>query len=391
MSKCSRAALPLLDAAKNRIVPLLLVVSVFGIPESGAYTGQLLATYDYEISRFLMHPSQPIMYASVTNLNSVVAIDTKTLKVVSTTFVGSNPTGMAVSNDGSRLYVANSSSNFIGVVDTKTGAFVKHLAVPELPRDVEVGHDGRLYVLGDSSLMQRDPETGATVGGNVGPSFLVYSGEIAISRDKTRLYYGDYGLSPASLYQFDVSTGAATLLWESPHGGTSGSNGQDLGVSHDGSFVSYAAGFGQVGYSIAKYRTSDMLIEGTFNTGAYPREIAFSPDDAVAYTVHTAGAIDLWDTKSFLSLGSIGMQGEAYELEVDSTGRYLFAAVGGFSSPYGLRVFDTGRIPPIPEPSTGILAALGFVVTLSAARRRTRVGMQWSTGRDISKCAGVAI
>src|SRR6185436_9022461 len=132
--------------------------------------------------------------------------------------------------------------------------------------------------------MQIDPATGQSVGANL-PNVFVYGGELAISPSRDRLYYADYGLSPASLYQFDLTVSPPKLLWESPHGGLSGSNGQDLAISPDGSFVSYACGAGQGGYVIAKYRTSDMAILGTFNTDAYPREITFSPDGTTAYTV----------------------------------------------------------------------------------------------------------
>lgn len=349
-----------------------LSLGLLGSHDSHAYGGETVASFDYGVSRFLMSPDRPVMYVSATSINSVVAIDTNTLQVLSTTYAGSNPTGMAISADGDLLYVANSGSNFIGVIDTHTGSLVASIASPEVVSDVEVGRDGRLYVLGTDSLMQIDPRTGASAGPNIDHQRMVYSGELAISPDKGTLYYANYGLSPASLYQFDVSTDTARLLWESPHGGTSGSNGQDLAISHDGSFVSYATGAGQIGYSIAKYRADGMLIEGSFNTGAYPREITFSPDDAVAYTVNESGAIKIWDTQTFLSQGQFSLQGEAYELAVDGSGRYLFAAVAGYDTAAGLRVIDTGRIAAVPEVSSAGLMALGLGGLVVATRRSMR-------------------
>jgi YVTN family beta-propeller protein len=330
--------------------------------------GTLEKTYPtLGVNKFVLDPTKPYIYATVWSQNSIAIINTNTLALENMVFIGSGPAGLAISSDGNRLYVANASSNFIGVLDTNTRTTLPSIQVPESPRDVEVGADGRLYVLGNNSLMQINPATGATMGTNIGPSFMVYSGELAISPNKDRLYYADYGLSPASLYQFDVTANPPVELWESPHGGTSGSNGQDLDISHDGSFISYPCGAGQIGYSIAKYRTSDMAILGTFNTGAYPREIAFSPDDAVAYTVHTAGLIDVWDTKTFLSLGTIHTTGtnvsDISELLVDRTGKHLFAAYSdSYYGNYELRVYDTGRI--VPEPSCAVLA---FIVLLSVA------------------------
>lgn len=331
------------------------------------YVGETLATFDFNASRLLMNPSTGIMYASALNQNSVVGIDTETLKIVSNTFVGSRPDGLALSNDGSKLYVAVSGSNFIGVIDTQSNQLINSINVQSNPTDVEVGLDGRLYVLTSSAISVRDPVTGANIGSQL--PIRPYSGEMTMSPDKSTLYYADYGLSPASLYKIDVSGVAPSVLWESPHGGTSGSNGQDLAISHDGSFVSYATGSGQIGYSIAKYRTSDMAIEGTFNTGAYPREITFSPDDAVAYTVNQPGLINHWDTQTFRSLGPFAVNGEVFELEVDATGRYLFASMAGGASTGRLLVLNTGRMA-VPEPGTLWLFALGLFGLLLTGQRR---------------------
>ncbi|GEM_PF-4886814 len=132
---------------------------------------------------------------------------------------------------------------------------------------------------------------------------------------------------------------------------------------------------GQIGYSIAKYRTSDMLIEGSFNTSSYPREITFSPDDAVAYTVNEAGSIKLWDTRTFLSLGKFSIDGEASELEVDASGRYLFAALNGndwnTEDSGRLVIFDTGRVAAVPEPTRAALFSLG-VAAIFFARKYAR-------------------
>src|SRR4029077_10646130 len=129
----------------------------------------------------------------------------------------------------------------------------------------------------------------------------------------------------STLYRFDVSTTSPSLTWKTPFGSV-GSNGQDVTLSHDGSFISYATGSGQNGYQIAKIRTSDHAILGSFNTGAYPRVIAFSPDDQLAYAVHTDGEIDLFNTNTFLAAGKILASGQASDLALDSTGRYLFAS-----------------------------------------------------------------
>ena len=122
-----------------------------------------------------------------------------------------------------------------------------------------------------TTYFNRIETTGASTGPSIG-GFLVYSGSMEISPDRNTLYYADYGLSPGTIYKFDVSGPTPVLVYETPFDAV-GENGQDLELSHDGTFLSYATGGGQNGTQIAKFRTSDFATLGSFNTGAYPRQM----------------------------------------------------------------------------------------------------------------------
>ena len=344
-------------------------------PAALAARGDLLATYNFEATRFAQHPTQPLLYASLRRDNSVAVINTETLALVANVPVGASPYGLTLSPDGSRLYIATSGVNSLAVMDTATRTMLPSLALNQRPLDVEVGLGNRLFVLGGENIMQIDATTGAPAGPNLGA--YVYSGELEISPDRRTLFYGDYGLSPSSLYKFDVSGTDAPLLWESGHG-DSGSNGQDVTISHNGRFIAYPNGSGQGGYKIARYRTSDMEIEGYYDTGAYPRHIAFSPDDLYAYTAHTGGLVDVFDANTFAEEAPIRVSGgyfnEPSELIVDASGRHLFAAFPleyDNSRPATLKVYDTGRVA-VPEPWTG--ATFLLPAALVALRRERRVG-----------------
>jgi YVTN family beta-propeller protein len=290
------------------------------------------------------------MYATIPSQNAVAIINTDTLALEGTYFVGSGPTNIALSPDGLTAYIANSTSDFVVVFDTQARTVTNSLFIPQQPQDVVLGNNNRLFVLGSDSIFQIDATSGASAGPAItGGAVSIYAGALEISPDRNTLYYGNYGVSPSTLYKFRVTTSTPELLLQTPFG-EAGSNGQDLTLSHSGAFISYACGYGQGGYQIAKFRTSDFATLGTFYTDAYPREIAFSPDDLVAYTVHTSGEIDVFDTNSYLSLGPIMAPDEATELAVDATGRYLFAS---YEDPYGggypgIRVFDTGRMAQSP-------------------------------------------
>ena len=62
----------------------------------------------------------PSAYVANGDNSSVSVIDLETRTVLDTLNVGSSPTGMAATPDGSRVYVVNSGSNSVSVIDTAT-------------------------------------------------------------------------------------------------------------------------------------------------------------------------------------------------------------------------------------------------------------------------------
>jgi DNA-binding beta-propeller fold protein YncE len=313
---------------------------------------QLAASYPLAASKFAQHPSQPRLYASVPNQNAVAVIDTQSLALVSTVFVGSNPRGLALSPDGATLFVATSGATQLARLDTSTLQLLTPIPLPTLPSDVEVGLNGIAFVTPapqTTGIMQVDTLNGQYLGEFSLTVFVYGGGMLEISPDRATLYFANVGLSPGTLAAFDVSTATPALLYKNPHGAL-GSNGQDLALSGDGSFISYACGGGNFGYDIFKISTAGFGVLGSFLTGPYPREVVFDPAGTRAFAVHTAGHIDVFDAQTFLSLREIATTGESSELAVDATGRYLFAA---FDTE--LRVWDLAEA--IGSPFCGGVAA----------------------------------
>jgi DNA-binding beta-propeller fold protein YncE len=305
--------------------------------------GQSVKTYNFSAAKFAIHPTKNILYATAPGLNSVIAIDTATLQVIGTRFTGSKPFGLSLSPDASRLYVANTGSqaSAIAVIDTATFTALPAIPLTTTPLDIAAGNDNRLYISsgGDSfgSLLQVDAGTG--VAAQFGSS---YDNLLQISPDRNTLFTADEGLSPGTLMKYDVSTATPQPVWTNPFASL-GSNGEDLKVSHDGSLIAYLCGSGNAdGYDTALIRTSDMLVLGTLDTDPYPEHIAFSPDDRTAYTsdrLFSPYYVKVWDTTSFFSMGTIPTDGEAVEMAVDPSGRYLFVSFQD-----SVRVYRTGAV-----------------------------------------------
>ena len=357
--------LPVIFCCPGRLFLVLVcwLSALFVATNAHAALGDVVAESSSPASAFVMHPTQPIMYATIPSQNSIAIIDTNTL-AASTVFVGSRPTNLALSPDGSKAYIANSASNFVIVLNTQTQTIVNSFLLPEHPQDVVFGSQNRLWVLGENQIFQIDATTGASTGPSIGGyngGVFIYSGSLEISPDRNTLYYGDYGLSPSTMYKINVSGSTPVLLRQTPFG-TGGENGEDLTLSHNGNFICYTTGAGQNLYDIAKFRTSDFASLGSFVTGPYPQALAFSPDDSVVYaSVHTGAGIKVFNANTFLELGIISGPEVATRLAVDSTGRYLFA---GYTETFGdfggTRVYD---LSPLPDSQLGNISTRALVQT----------------------------
>jgi YVTN family beta-propeller protein len=200
--------------------------------------GDIVAQYNLPTSSFVMMPTQPLMYATIPSENSIAIINTDTLVVESTVFVESGPTNLAFSPDGSKAYIANSTSNFVAVFHTQSRTVIDSFLLPEQPQDVVFGSLNRLWVLGGSQIFQIDATTGASTGPSISNPPFIYSGALKISPDRNTLYYADYGLCGATMYKMDVSGTNPVVVLQAE----AGCNGEDLSLSHNGNFICFATG-----------------------------------------------------------------------------------------------------------------------------------------------------
>ena len=149
----------------------LLVALVQPTTVAQAQIGVVLKTFDLKAGQLLLDPARPQLYATLPDDNSLAVINTDTNTVVTTFFIGSNPAGMAISPDGTRLYVANSGSASIGVVDLTTLTALASLPAPFPANTIAAGLGNRLYLSGPDTgsfnatgIAQIDATTGALQG-----------------------------------------------------------------------------------------------------------------------------------------------------------------------------------------------------------------------------------
>ena len=97
-------------------------------------------------------PDGSHVYVGTEYDNSVTVIATATNTVVAKVAVGLNPVGVAVTPDGARVYVANYSENTVSVIATATNTVVATVPVGIHPQGVALTPDGtRVYVANNGS------------------------------------------------------------------------------------------------------------------------------------------------------------------------------------------------------------------------------------------------
>ena len=154
--------------------------------------------------------------AYITNLgsNTVSVIDTKTNKVTATIPVGAGPLGVAVSPDGSKVYITNDNDNpgTVAVIGTATNKVIATIPVGDAPFGVAVSPDGgKVYVVNEAS----NPGTVSVIGTAtnkviatipVGPSPF----GMAVTPDGSKVFVANEQSQPGSVSVIDAATNAVT-------------------------------------------------------------------------------------------------------------------------------------------------------------------------------------
>jgi YVTN family beta-propeller protein len=196
---------------------------------------------------------------------------------------------VAIAADGRRAYVTNATSDddHLLVVDTASNAIVKDQFLPIHPVGVAVSPDGtRVFVVGcklsciDGTLLTLDAAT-ATVTSTI--ALAAAPSGLALAPDGTRAYVANG--RDASVAIVTLATGGVAMIPVSP---------QPLGIAVEpsGRFL-YVASYGTSRLDVVDTRTQS--VSGHVNVSMQPRAIAITPDGRFAYVTHSQSACSVID------------------------------------------------------------------------------------------------
>jgi YVTN family beta-propeller protein len=235
-----------------------------------------------ELLCIMADPIRDRIYYGNGDTNQVVIIDTNTETLIGSIQVAGKPLMLDISKDGKKMAVAH---RVLSIIDLDT-LQVTQLSVGKEIVDVAFDHSGQLYATTSDSRGQIHMIDSAT--GNILLSFgtdpdlqnPIYS-RAMVETDKTGefLYLGERGLSPISLYRFDIRGSTPIYLAEDDHGAL-GSNLKQIAIHPSGEMLYLACG---APYEIQEIDAATLDRINALPTGAYPTAVALNPSGTVAY------------------------------------------------------------------------------------------------------------
>ncbi|WP_338136422.1 YncE family protein [Pseudomonas frederiksbergensis] len=208
--------------------------------------------------------------------------------------VGEGPRGIAISADGSRVFVCNYMSGNVSVIDTRDKKVIHTIAVEQYPRSITLGHGGkRAYVTnyGSGSVSVIDTQTYAVGNVRVGK----HPWDVVVSRDGKQVYV-TVRQDKEWLAIMDARTYAVSRVRGLPSPSISVDIGQDDSRLYISS-TNAPGGPYQDALTVLSSKTFEVI--NIIKTEQYPSAVTVSPDGRKVYIVcQDARKLTVLDTGS---------------------------------------------------------------------------------------------
>ena len=289
----------------------------------------------------------------------VTVIDTATNTKVAAVTAGTGcqcvgPNAMALTPDGTTLYVINEIGNTVTVIATASNQVVDTLSSSLTgtgPIAVRVSPDNvRLYVLGGNGILSVIDRASRTKTGTVNLSAPQTRG-LAVTPDGSRLYVSTYGTHAVKV----IDTASMAVVTTVPM--AAGSLPLGVDATPDGQYVFVA---GLLGNTVTVIRTATNTVAATIPVGTRPHSVGVLPDGTRAYAPNAnSGTVSRIDTATLTGTGTISnVSGYAIAFTTDSAKAYV--AGNGGVRPVTIVTSTAGTLIPIATATEGLPAAIAI-------------------------------
>jgi len=216
------------------------------------------------------------------NADGIGEVDADTYKLKRVIHAGADPEQLAVSADGTRLYVANEDTETLSVVDLASGSVLTSVKVGEEPEGVTIRPDGKVvYVTceGDGAVFAIDTQTNKLLKRiPVGPR----PRSIGFLPDGSRGYVSLENQGAIAVFDAKQQKFLRLITLEG-QGNTPKTRPMGIAVAPDGSTVYVTTGSFSHLFFIDPARSAPT---GSFEVGTRPWGIALLPGGKMAYTAN---------------------------------------------------------------------------------------------------------
>jgi YVTN family beta-propeller protein len=253
-------------------------------------------------------PDGSKVYVSIRNLRDLgaaneVAVINAATREVSRVMVGRDPHGIAVTPDGKLAYVANYfMDDSLSVIDTATDMVIKNIPVGSVPAGVIVSHDGQRVYVADASTHEDQPPQPGTVSVVETPINRVVARiavgrqpvGVAISPDDSKLYVTNFGDNTVSVIDTNSNMVIDTIaVGRGPGDLKVLPTGARVYVADTGNFNRLSAGK----VSVIDATSTPMKVIKTIRVGPNPIGVGITPDGLKIYVGNTrSGSVSVIDT-----------------------------------------------------------------------------------------------
>jgi gliding motility-associated-like protein len=296
-------------------------------------------------------------------VGSVSVINAVTNTVSSVVTVGNNPIGVAVGPDGKNVYVANSTGNFVSVIDAATNTVVRQISGVSGALSIVASADGeQLFVAADGSNGGRFYII-QTSNGQILYSLPIplKPAGIVATPDSKRVYITNSYSNQVSVVNVETQAVSSITVGNSPYG---------IAISPDGKTV-YVANSDNASKSISIINTDYDLVTATISVPGQPFGVSVNPNGEELYISCSApnGAF-VMNTSSKVISPSI-----AVGLSPVFTGNFVSAAVGCNSFPVNFTI----TVNPSPSIIPGNNDVVPMATVYGKASLSTRFGVSGSS------------